>query len=298
MLDVSAGEDAPTSPSRGALEGSSPRGEGSGSKSWKQQKKDAVLRKASGGARVPAPTVEAAPEPPRVRRDSSEKEDSWSSKRAQAFLATHGGPRSPRASVEDMTQPKLSSPRAPGELSWTEKRKEAYRRKYGLERTEAAASTDVTISAGARLADSPTISVGGAPITVRRARRISPPLPVAHIYVPCTSAFARAVGSHMFPVCWLPFACRPLAVKFFVKLKSKAAAAQQQAGTEDAPPSTAPTRPASARKPGELTWTQKRKEAYLRKYGKARLENTTQADIAVTALSFASKLKVKANRTK
>jgi hypothetical protein len=92
-------------------------------------------------------------------------------------------------------------------------------------------------------------------------------------------------------------------VKFFVKLKSKAAAQQSaatdgSAAADGSAASTAPTRPASTRKPGELTWTQKRKEAYLRKYGKVRLEETTQADIAVTALSFASKLKVKVNRNK
>ena len=121
-------------------------------KSWKQQKKEAALRKAGGGARVPAPTVETTPEPLRVRRDSSEKGDSWAAKRAQSYLSTHGGPRSPRNSQEDMTQPAPTSPRAPGELSWTEKRKEAYRRKYGLERTEAVAATDVTFSAGAQLA--------------------------------------------------------------------------------------------------------------------------------------------------
>ena len=151
MLDISAG-DAP------AVEATSPRARGVGNegsanaKSWKQQKKEAVLRKAGGGARVPAPTVETTPEPLRVRRDSSEKGDSWAAKRAQSYLSTHGGPRSPRNSQEDMTQPAPTSPRAPGELSWTEKRKEAYRRKYGLERTEAVAATDVTFSAGAQLA--------------------------------------------------------------------------------------------------------------------------------------------------
>ena len=151
MLDISAG-DAP------AVEATSPRARGVGNegspnaKSWKQQKKEAVLRKAGGGARVPAPTVEPTPEPLRVRRDSSEKGDSWAAKRAQSYLSTHGGPRSPRNSQEDMTQPAPTSPRAPGDLSWTEKRKEAYRRKYGLERTEPVAATDVTFSAGAQLA--------------------------------------------------------------------------------------------------------------------------------------------------
>lgn len=226
----------------------------SNEKSWKQQKKDAVLRKAGGAARVPAPHVEAAPPPPKPSLPTGEKkEESWSQKRAQHFLATHGGPRTPRASKEDLGSTDTSatssgsprsprSPRGAGELSWTEQRKEAYRRKYGIVRPEAVAATDVTVSA----------------------------------------------------------------VKFFVKLKTKAAAASSAEaagdgsakGSSDVTAAEEPKRPSSARKPGELTWTQKRKEAYLRKYGHARLGATTDADVAVTALSFTSKLKLRAKKAK
>ena len=46
---------------------------------------------------------------------------------------------------------------------------------------------------------------------------------------------------------------------------------------------------------GEVGWKQQRKEAYMRKYGIKRAEETTQADVAVTALRFAAKLKMKAS---
>ena len=76
------------------------------------------------------------------------------------------------------------------------------------------------------------------------------------------------------------------AVAFASKLKARASRAKD----EDAMASTAPTRPASARSEGELSWTQKRKQAYLRKYGRQRETAVDQADVSVTAVVFVSKL--------
>lgn len=44
---------------------------------------------------------------------------------------------------------------------------------------------------------------------------------------------------------------------------------------------------------GEVSWTQRRKEAYLRKYGRTRSEETTKPDVAVSAIAFASKLRLR-----
>ena len=73
------------------------------------------------------------------------------------------------------------------------------------------------------------------------------------------------------------------AVAFVSKLKSRL-----QANNDAA--SKAPTQPSS---PGrtELSWTARRKQAYLRKYGRARETPVATPDVAVSAVVFAGKLK-------
>ena len=202
----------------------------SGEKSWKQKKKEALLRKNNLSSQLPpeVPAPATPPLPPHAAKltKSGEKEQSWSEKRMASYLSRHGT-RSPRASHDDLSARSESSaptsPRAPGELSWTAKRKELHLRKYGFAREEETTQADVAVSA----------------------------------------------------------------VKFISKLRVKTNEAKAT--------SAAPTRPASAS--SEKSWRQQRKEAYLRKYGKARATETTDADVAVTAIQFASKLKLKIGKS-
>ena len=52
---------------------------------------------------------------------------------------------------------------------------------------------------------------------------------------------------------------------------------------------------ARSRREGEVSWTQRRKQAFLRKYGRQRKEETTTPDVAVSAVVFAARLR---NRVK
>ena len=79
------------------------------------------------------------------------------------------------------------------------------------------------------------------------------------------------------------------AVTFISKLRMRQAATAEAAASAA---SAAPTQPSSpGRLPGELSWTAKRKQAYLRKYGRERKEAAAQADVAVSAVVFGAKLK-------
>ena len=81
------------------------------------------------------------------------------------------------------------------------------------------------------------------------------------------------------------------AVAFVGRLKTRAMA------NDAAAKSNAPTQPAS---PGrnELSWTQKRKQMYLRKYGRQRETEVATPDVAVSAVVFGAKLKRLARETK
>lgn len=59
----------------------------------------------------------------------------------------------------------------------------------------------------------------------------------------------------------------------------------------------AAAKPKPKRPPGELSWKQQRKEAYLRKYGMRRVEETTSADVAISSIMFAAKLRKKAGES-
>lgn len=86
------------------------------------------------------------------------------------------------------------------------------------------------------------------------------------------------------------------ALSFVAKLKNKTKTKLEAEAAEKA--SSAPTRSASQSPRDQMTWTQKRKEAYLRKYGKARLEAAAPTDVAVTAVVFASRLQKRATAAK
>ena len=89
------------------------------------------------------------------------------------------------------------------------------------------------------------------------------------------------------------------AVLFAARLKKKIAGGASKAtegdvvltsggeGAQEA--ATKPKRPST----GEKTWTQLRKEAFMRKYGRQRKEEVTAPDVAVSAVQFAAKLRAR-----
>jgi len=81
-----------------------------------------------------------------------------------------------------------------------------------------------------------------------------------------------------------------LSLLFAAKLKMRGKAAKQSdvvltTGEENAAKKAPPS--------GEVSWTTKRKEAYLKRYGRQRLEETTAPDVGMSAVAFAARLKSK-----
>ena len=215
-------------------------------------------------------------------------EQSWAQKRKDSVLARATGERTPRAAVETPSEQlgvalkasiftaklKESVRKTKGEeapLSWSQKRAEAFKRTHGVPKApieELKVSTTAILfaaklkrlagaaAAGATPGGGGTGGMGGG-----------------------TGGMGGGAGGVVLTV-----GDGPVQPELARAAEARAAEVQNSVRTR---------RESREEAKGEqLSWTQRRKEAYLRKYGK-KGEEPMQPDVAVSAITFAAKLKAR-----
>ena len=176
--------------------------------------------------------------------------------------------------------------KSPSEKSWSQKRKETLIARASGERREPdALATSLATAEAEREAKE----------ALKKTQEKKDPSEKEYHELTWREKRARNFGlTHGVPVKVPEVEVAVTSVLFAAKLKARLAASKQQQpaaeeGAEAEPPKL------KKKASGEVGWKQQRKEAYMRKYGIKRAEETTQADVAVTALRFAAKLKMKAS---
>jgi hypothetical protein len=229
-----------------------------GEKSWAQKRKDNLLARSGG-----RPSKEALDSPPNVALGASLKAVAFATK-----LKKHVNEKK----------------KAAGEETWQERRAARYLATHGgprTDRTRSLIEDDNPVGASPRSPRSRSASAGqpGQPEKSWTQRR--------------KESYLRKYGFDRAEKVAGPDVA-VTALSFVSKLKRRS-----QVGIKsliEEPPAPAAAR-LGASSPRELTWTQKRKEAYLRKYGRQRIEAAAQSDVAVSAVKFASKLKLRVHQS-
>ena len=218
----------------------------------------------SDAASAPEPTAAAKKEPAAGKSYAAKKKEAILRKKTLSGV----GPASPEA-PSSPPPPPPKPPLKPGEksLSWSEKRMHAYLSTRGVRSSHDAVEPEPVAPV-----PSPRSPRAPGDVSWTQKRKEIHLRKYGYERSEAVSAADVAVS----------------AVKFVARLKGRVNAGTEGAARLD---SAAPTRPAS--RGSEKSWKQLRKEAYLRKYGRERQGETTQADVAVSAVSFAAKLKLK-----
>lgn len=234
-------------------------------------------------------------------------------KAKEAYLRKHGGLRTSKedmsasertsasgySSTDEPSSPRIATKKKensndPISPSWSQKRKQNYLSRATGERTprepeipEQLAVSLAAVSFAAKLKAGVNKNKDGGddkPLSWRQKRAESYKLRHG---VPKTPMEELAVSTS--------------AVLFAARLKKRASAAKEGGAAggvvlmtgDGAQATDAAVAKAKRENNGELSWTQKRKEAFLRKYGRQAKDEPEHTDVAVSAVAFAAKLKAR-----
>ena len=206
--------------------------------------------------------------------------------RKEAYLRKHGL-GSPRPSKEEIvtasdseSSPKPAKSQADGEKSWAQKRKEhMLARASGVPVRTASDDVDVAMAAVKFAAK---LKVGAQGPSWKQKRKDA--------YLATHNA-KRPEKQVRVAVKSVVFAQRLLKLR---NAAGAAAAAGQEVDPLEAGIGGTDSLPSPRRKPpGEKTWTQKRKETYLKRYARQPSNDPPEADVAVSAVHFAAALKAR-----
>ena len=209
----------------------------------------------------------------------------------EAYLRKHGGGRPRTNSHEEPTSPP-TSPRSPvsreasGELSWAQKRKESLQKRAGMAspRNSELQTAKLAVQFAAKLK-----------IQAQKKKEMEEKTGV-HEESWKERRMKAFMATHNGRKPDAEMKVSATAVLFAAKLKLRAKNTSALADISDADTAHAglsgpPTPKAKKKDPNAKSWTQLRKEAFMKKYGRQRKEEAASTDVAVSAVKFAAKLK-------